>query len=103
MEETVNFKEIEQTSIEKFEQFYQFLYKDDLAIHGLTIQIWKNQMSNKYKLVITKNLKELVIKEEFFRQEFLFLSSLQGFDISKHFKTLLNSLEFLSFLRKFIS
>ena len=72
MEETVSFKEIEQTSIEKFEQFYQFLYKDDLAIHGLTIQIWKNQMSNKYKLVITKNLKELVIKEEFFSQEFLF-------------------------------
>ena len=104
--------DLEQQSV-KFEEFYEFVFDADVIIDpfncsfekmlGLHVELWKNSISGCFKLILSKNNKKISIQEECYTEDFLFFQSLQDFDFSRHKKTMLNSLEFMVLLSKFIS
>ena len=97
-----SFKEI-QNLPDRFETFYSVLFQQNLRSFDVDIKLWRNSVSGSYKIELLKDYRSVMIQEEAYREDLLFLVALQGLDLATHFKTLINSLEFSNFLKHFIS
>lgn len=85
----------------KFENHYKILYEDYLQGYNILFQLYKNSVSDLYKIVFSKNGKCITIKEDNDQEDFKILCSLQNLDISNSHKTFINSLEFYIILKKY--